>query len=164
MNRGDVPKWLKGPDSKSGRRRKACGGSNPSISAKKQTTRPSLVVCFLHKNKESNTCCLSSARSCPHNQEGVRAAFSFPETGAVVTSACSAHRSSVVLVIAFGGPFGYDVITPNGKGTPPYRELETYVHRSPWPFMLRSARPESSWGDWEDRYRQAGEDRVPAAL
>ena len=31
---GDVPKWLKGPDSKSGRRRKACGGSNPSISAK----------------------------------------------------------------------------------------------------------------------------------
>ena len=30
---GDVPKWLKGPDSKSGRRRKACGGSNPSISA-----------------------------------------------------------------------------------------------------------------------------------
>ena len=32
---GDVPKWLKGPDSKSGRRRKACGGSNPSISAKK---------------------------------------------------------------------------------------------------------------------------------
>ena len=32
---GDVPKWLKGADSKSARRRKACGGSNPSISAKK---------------------------------------------------------------------------------------------------------------------------------
>ena len=31
---GDVPKWLKGADSKSARRRKACGGSNPSISAK----------------------------------------------------------------------------------------------------------------------------------
>ena len=30
---GDVPKWLKGADSKSARRRKACGGSNPSISA-----------------------------------------------------------------------------------------------------------------------------------
>ena len=29
---GDVPKRLKGPDSKSGRRRKVCGGSNPSIS------------------------------------------------------------------------------------------------------------------------------------
>ena len=30
---GDVPKRLKGADSKSARRRKACGGSNPSISA-----------------------------------------------------------------------------------------------------------------------------------
>ncbi len=36
---GDVPKWLKGADSKSARRRKACGGSNPSISANKKTTR-----------------------------------------------------------------------------------------------------------------------------
>ena len=35
---GDVPKWLKGADSKSARRRKACGGSNPSISARKETT------------------------------------------------------------------------------------------------------------------------------
>ena len=35
---GDVPKWLKGADSKSARRRKACGGSNPSISAKKPDT------------------------------------------------------------------------------------------------------------------------------
>ena len=35
---GDVPKWLKGADSKSARRRKACGGSNPSISAKEQNT------------------------------------------------------------------------------------------------------------------------------
>ena len=35
---GDVPKWLKGADSKSARRRKACGGSNPSISANKKTT------------------------------------------------------------------------------------------------------------------------------
>ena len=33
---GDVPKWLKGADSKSARRRKACGGSNPSISANKE--------------------------------------------------------------------------------------------------------------------------------
>ena len=31
---GDVPKRLKGADSKSARRRKTCGGSNPSISAK----------------------------------------------------------------------------------------------------------------------------------
>ena len=30
---GDVPKRLKGADSKSARRRKTCGGSNPSISA-----------------------------------------------------------------------------------------------------------------------------------
>ena len=36
---GDVPKWLKGADSKSARRRKACGGSNPSISANKKTTQ-----------------------------------------------------------------------------------------------------------------------------
>ena len=35
---GDVPKWLKGADSKSARRRKACGGSNPSISANRKTT------------------------------------------------------------------------------------------------------------------------------
>ena len=42
---GDVPKWLKGADSKSARRRKACGGSNPSISAKKKTTHR--VVFFL---------------------------------------------------------------------------------------------------------------------
>ena len=35
---GDVPKWLKGADSKSARRRKACGGSNPSISAKNPDT------------------------------------------------------------------------------------------------------------------------------
>ena len=35
---GDVPKRLKGADSKSARRRKACGGSNPSISANKKTT------------------------------------------------------------------------------------------------------------------------------
>ena len=33
---GDVPKWLKGADSKSARRRKACGGSTPSISARKR--------------------------------------------------------------------------------------------------------------------------------
>ena len=33
---GDVPKWLKGPDSKSGRRRKACKSSNLFISAKKK--------------------------------------------------------------------------------------------------------------------------------
>ena len=31
---GDVPKWLKGPHSKCGRRVTARGGSNPSISAK----------------------------------------------------------------------------------------------------------------------------------
>ena len=41
---GDVPKWLKGPDSKSGRRRKACGGSNPSISATKITTPFGVVI------------------------------------------------------------------------------------------------------------------------
>ena len=35
---GDVPKWLKGADSKSARRRKARGGSNPSISAKNPDT------------------------------------------------------------------------------------------------------------------------------
>ncbi len=35
---GDVPKWLKGADSKSARRCKACGGSNPSISAKRKST------------------------------------------------------------------------------------------------------------------------------
>ena len=35
---GDVPKRLKGADSKSARRRKVCGGSNPSISATKKTT------------------------------------------------------------------------------------------------------------------------------
>ena len=34
---GDVPKRLKGSDSKSDRRRKACGGSNPSISAVKKS-------------------------------------------------------------------------------------------------------------------------------
>ena len=33
---GDVPKRLKGADSKSARRRKACGGSNPSISDNKK--------------------------------------------------------------------------------------------------------------------------------
>ena len=33
---GDVPKRLKGADSKSARRRKTCGGSNPSISARKR--------------------------------------------------------------------------------------------------------------------------------
>ena len=38
---GDVPKWLKGADSKSARRRKACGGSNPSISA--STFNPGIV-------------------------------------------------------------------------------------------------------------------------
>ena len=38
MGNGDVPKWLKGADSKSARRRKACGGSNPSISANKKRT------------------------------------------------------------------------------------------------------------------------------
>ena len=41
---GDVPKWLKGSDSKSDRRRKACGGSNPSISARKGTA-------FVHRTK-----------------------------------------------------------------------------------------------------------------
>ena len=34
---GDVPKRLKGSDSKSDRRRKACGGSNPSISVKRKS-------------------------------------------------------------------------------------------------------------------------------
>ena len=42
---GDVPKWLKGADSKSARRRKACGGSNPSISAK-QKDHPRVVFLF----------------------------------------------------------------------------------------------------------------------
>ena len=40
---GDVPKWLKGADSKSARRRKACGGSNPSISAITDTVIDTIV-------------------------------------------------------------------------------------------------------------------------
>ena len=40
---GDVPKWLKGADSKSARRRKACGGSNPSISANGQHLVPGWI-------------------------------------------------------------------------------------------------------------------------
>ena len=38
---GDVPKWLKGPHSKCGRRVTVRGGSNPSISAK-----PAETLCF----------------------------------------------------------------------------------------------------------------------
>ena len=62
---GDVPKWLKGADSKSARRRKACGGSNPSISA--STFNPGIVfqyrdlffvfislwICGLHSPKST---------------------------------------------------------------------------------------------------------------
>ena len=52
---GDVPKWLKGADSKSARRRKACGGSNPSISARNPT--PQRVGFFLKSG------CWNMARS-----------------------------------------------------------------------------------------------------
>ena len=41
---GDVPKWLKGADSKSARRRKACGGSNPSISANESCLRAAFFI------------------------------------------------------------------------------------------------------------------------
>ncbi len=47
---GDVPKWLKGADSKSARRRKACGGSNPSISANKK--RRLMAVFFIGKDEK----------------------------------------------------------------------------------------------------------------
>ena len=50
---GDVPKWLKGADSKSARRRKACGGSNPSISARETT---GFDLSFFYRNKSLRIC------------------------------------------------------------------------------------------------------------
>ena len=54
MRYGDVPKWLKGPDSKSGRRRKACGGSNPSISATSEQSSPCSDVFMPTAEKSSS--------------------------------------------------------------------------------------------------------------
>ena len=48
---GDVPKWLKGPDSKSGRRRKACGGSNPSISPLNEGKKTDILSATLRMPK-----------------------------------------------------------------------------------------------------------------
>ena len=58
---GDVPKWLKGPHSKCGRRVKARGGSNPSISASSSQASYRLRRAILfHKWLISRSFCCSS--------------------------------------------------------------------------------------------------------
>lgn len=51
---GKVPKWPKGADSKSARRRKPCVGSNPTLSAIHTITKRPMTVVFLLAERGEN--------------------------------------------------------------------------------------------------------------